>query len=402
MSKFLFVSTYDLRRNTSGNIRTVALMKSLHDNGHTVHCIFVPTNNVSDTDIFNSLITIDKVITFPRTKVSCINDTSGKVISTHKTIKSVLRTQLINLYSSLSVYDVFALQLIKLKKSDLLELDDDYDYIISSSEPRSSHKFARKIIKLKKLTAKWILYWGDPMSNDVASNKLFSGLEAKEEQKLIEISDASIYTNPCASRYMKMKYPKLASKIDWIPTTDFHIHNDDLCKGDTTQIGYFGDYRQKYRNILPFYESCVENNFSSIIIGGSDLELHSRTNVKVMGRMSRDAISEYEKNCGILVVLENISRTGICIQVPGKLYHYGLTDKHILVICESSNIAKDYDQYHRFIFVPNEKSKITEAIRNIQAGSSNVPKCIPVPDFEYNKISRIFIEKLDIICNNKN
>ena len=71
MSKFLFVSTYDLRRNTSGNIRTVALMKSLHDNGHTVHCIFVPTNNVSDTNIFNNLIEIDKIITFPRTPVQC-------------------------------------------------------------------------------------------------------------------------------------------------------------------------------------------------------------------------------------------------------------------------------------------------------------------------------------------
>ena len=402
MSKFLFVSTYDLRRNTSGNIRTVALMKSLHDNGHTVHCIFVPTNNVSDTNIFNNLIEIDKIFTFPRTPVSCITNTStsGKIVNDHNTIKSRFRTQLINLYSSLSVYDVFALQLIKLKASDLSELDDDYDYIISSSEPRSSHKFAKKIIQFKKLTAKWILYWGDPMSNDVASNKLFSGLEAAEEKKLIAMSDGSIYTNPCASRYMKKKYPELESKIDWVPTTDFHSYSDDLCKGDVSQIGYFGDYRQMYRNIIPFYESCVENNFSTIIMGGSDLKLQSKAKVTVMGRMSRDVVSEYEKKCGILVVLENISKTGECIQVPGKLYHYGLTYKHILVITESINISKDYDQYHRFVFVPNDKSKIAEAIKKIQTGATNMADSIPVPDFEYNKISKLFLEKLSKLSNN--
>ena len=56
------------------------------------------------------------------------------------------------------------------------------------------------------------------------------------------------------------------------------------------------------------------------------------------------------------------------------------------MITESINISKDYDQYHRFVFVPNDKSRRTEAIRKIQIGATNMADSIPVPDFEYNKI----------------
>lgn len=70
------------------------------------------------------------------------------------------------------------------------------------------------------------------------------------------------------------------------------------------------------------------------------------------------------------------------------------------MITESINISKDYDQYHRFVFVPNDKSKITEAIRKIQIGATNMADSIPVPDFEYNKISKLFLEKLSKLSNN--
>ena len=390
MSKFLFISTYDLRRNTSGNIRTVALMNSLHDAGHIVHCLFVPTNNVSDKSIYDNLIKIDKLITFPRTEVFFVAP-SKEPPKEDKSISGALRGWLIKTYSKLSVYDVFRLPLFKLKKGDLSELDDTYDYIVSSSEPRSSHLFAEKVIKMKKYQAKWILYWGDPMSNDVASDKLFGNREAKEEHRLISVSDISVYTNPCAVSYMKGKYPKMASKITWIPTTDFKKDNSVVETGDVAKIGYFGDYRQMYRNIDPFYQACIENKLDAVIIGGGDRELRSEGTVKVHGRMSRDEIKAYEQECGILIVLENFSKTGNCIQVPGKLYHYGLTYKYILVITESSNIAKEYECFDRFIFVPNVKDRIAGVIKDIQSGKYASMKIGPVEGFKYEKIANDFI-----------
>jgi hypothetical protein len=146
-----------------------------------------------------------------------------------------------------------------------------------------------------------------------------------------------------------------------------------------------------YRNIYPFYEACVENQFSTVIIGGGDKELLPHGTVEVYGRMTRDKVNAYEQNCGILVVLENISKTGNCIQVPGKLYHYGLTYKYILVITESSNIASEYEKYRRFIFVPNDKDKIVNVIKGIQSGEYNYMMIKPVEDFKYERIADDFI-----------
>ena len=391
MSKFLFVSSYDLRRNTSSNIRTVALMSSLHDEGHVVHCIFMPSSHVSDRNIYDNLVKIDRLITFPCTKIQFIEKSNLTEVKNEVSIKNTIRSWFIQTYMKLTVYDVYELSLMRLSSNDLKELDDSYDYIVSSAEPRSSHKFAERIISLRGFKAKWILYWGDPMSNDVASTKLFSRKEIKEERRLITKSDLSVYTNPCAVSYMKQKYSDLAEKIKWIPTSDFKNNHEECEKGNIYKIGYFGDYRQIYRNIEPFYQACKENSFNTVIIGGADKELSSTNTIKVYGRMSREDVKKYEKDCGILMVLENISKTGNCIQVPGKLYHYGLTYKYILVITESNNISEEYKRYNRFIFVHNEKQQIAEAIKAIQKGKYADMNISPVEEFSNKGITELFL-----------
>lgn len=390
MSKFLFVSSFDSRRNTSGNIRLVALMKALHDCGHIVHCLFSPTDKESDIEIFEALSTIDRIVTYPSVIFEPVPKSTNFTSSKRPNLKTRLSRLFIKFYTPLTVYDVYKLKVDRVSKSDLSALDEDYDYIISSAEPRSSHIFAERIIKIKQYKSKWIMYWGDPMTNDVASNRLFSDREIKEERRLISISDISLYTNPCAVSYMKEKYKDLEEKIDWIPTTDFRRDIDSCEKGDINKIGYFGDYRQKYRNLTPFYKACCENNLSATIIGSADQPFDSTSTVSVYGRMSRAEIERYEQSCGILIVLENICKTANCIQVPGKLYHYGLTHKYILVITESKNIAEEYKKYDRFIFVPNDKNMIAEAIKNIQSGSYTNLKIAPLEEFMYDRI----VEKL--------
>lgn len=394
MSKFLFVSSFDLRRNTSGNIRLVSLMKSLHDKGHKVHCIFIPSGHTSDKRIFEGLVGIDKLITFPHEEIM-YNEQTEYVSQKRHSLSGIIRSWIINIYTKFTVYDVYQLSLTRLSIHDLSELEDSYDFIISSSEPRSSHKFAKRIIRLKKYKSRWILYWGDPMSNDVASTKMFSSRESKEEQRLISAADFSLYTNPCAVNYMKRKYPQLASRIDWIPTTDYNIELNDKEKGDFFKIGYFGDYNSKFRNLEPFYKACSENSLNALIIGSSDKPFESTSTVKVYGRMSREEVNAKEKDCGILIVLENISKTGECIQVPGKLYHYGLSYKYILVITESINIAKEYEPYNRFIFVPNEKNKIAQAIYDIQSGKYSNINLAPVEAFKYEAIPGLLLDKIE-------
>lgn len=394
MAKFLFVSSFDLRRNTSSNIRTVALMNSLHDSGHTVHCIFIPSDHVSDRIIFDNLLKIDKVFTYPHIEMKCVD--KEPVVNAKDNGKFIERCRLwaIRLYMKFTVYDVYELSFMKLGAKDLIELDSSYDFLVSSAEPRSSHKFAKKIIRERHYKSKWILYWGDPMSNDVASTKLFSDKESLEERRLIAAADKSIYTNPCAVSYMQIKYPDLASKMSWIPTSDFKKEDNNSQKGDILKVGYFGDYRQAYRNLTPFYQACCENGINAVIIGSADHMFESKGTVLVHGRMSRNEVNEYEKDCGILIVLENISKTGNCIQVPGKLYHYGLTHKYVLVITESNNIAIEYERYNRFIFVPNDKDIIASTIKNIQRGEYSNINVSPVKEFMYDNIASQFLGEI--------
>lgn len=394
MSKFLFVSTYDLRRNTSGNIRTVALMKGLHDVGHVVHVIFVPSDKESDTEIYKALLSVDKIIMYPKKQISFVDK---KRISkpVKKSWKVKCLQNIYKFYNRISVYDVFQTKIFNLGKDDLNEVDEDYDYIVSSSEPRSSHKFARKIKTLKHLNSKLIFYWGDPMTNDVASIKLFHSREEKEENKLISVSDLSLYTNPCAVEYMRRKYPHNASKIHWIATSDISDSstNNSCCASRTKRIGYFGDYSAIYRNIIPFYNSCVENNFDTIICGmGAGVVLTSKANVNVKGRVSRKEVNEFEEECQLLIVIENKTKTGECIQIPGKLYHYALTNKDILVITESKNLSKEYSKFNRFHFIENDKDKIAAKIHQILLSSSEQSKRKPLVDFMRDNIVREFEE----------
>lgn len=397
MSKYLFVSTYDIRRNTSSNIRLVALMKALHDAGHEVHCIYIPTSQPSDLEMFNAASCIDRIVSFPKAEFKPILERKEKSGNQKGSFKNKLRLNLIHLYTRFTVYDVYEMALRKLTLADLSGLDDDYDYILSSSEPRSSHKFAKMIIRLKNYSAKWIMYWGDPMTNDVASTRLFSSRERREEHRLLKMADIALYTNKCAVEYMTGKYPDCKNKIDWIPTSDIKPH----CVADNSiieeYVGYFGDYSPVYRNIFPFYEACAENEIKTIIAGGGGgVVINSTNTVEVKGRISRSEVNELEKKCKLLIVIENKTATGKCIQIPGKLYHYGLSNKKVLVITESQNLAQDYSNYNRFYFVPNCKDKIAKAIDDIMNDKESEVSSLPLKDFMPENIVR----QLELVIGN--
>ena len=391
MSKFLFVSSFDTRRNTSGNIRLVALMKGLHDAGHVVHCIFSPTDKESDSIIFDTLSQMDRIISFPKIEFKPVPKGANITSSGKVNLKTRLSRFFIRLYTPLTVYDVYKLKIDRVSLDDLRELDDEYDYIVSSSDPKSSHVFAEKIIKLKHYKAKWIMYWGDPMTSDVSANKIFTRRVKSEERKLIRKSDLSVYTNTCVVEYMKNKYPEVASKITWIPTSDIKNNDIEQVVSDSKKIGYFGDYSPVYRNIIPFYEACVQNGFDTIICGsGLGVELSSTDNIQVKGRVSRKEVNEFEKDCKILIVIENKTKTGECIQIPGKLYHYALTNKEILVITESNNLARDYGHYNRFHFVPNNSHDIADALKGIFCNSDSHISSKPLASFMPENIVKQF------------
>ena len=392
--KILFVSSYDLRRNTSSNIRTVALMQALRNKGFDIDCFCISANKECDESIGEILSnSCNKVIFYKdienrKTIEKC---DSGNII--YNKIYSILKRTIISLYSKFSVYDVFKLQYLNLKAKDFIDLDKDYDFIVSSSEPRSSHDLAIKIKEKLHLTCPWIQYWGDPMTSDVASQKIGVHRESVEEEKLINLADKVIYTNPLVVEYMKNLYPSCENKIFWIPTTDieFDIHNTTDLKKEFV-VSYVGDYLSKFRNILPLYNACNNNMIKAAIVGNSDFTLNSSSAVSVTNRVSRERANEIEAKSQILVVLENKVENGFSIQVPGKLYHYALTNKPILVITESDSLKQNYGIYKRFIFVGNNETDIKNAISRIIDDEKSKKVYAPLFDFSQNNIGDKFID----------
>lgn len=397
--KCLVVSSHDLRRNTSSNIRTVALIQALAKKGYTVHCFFISANKEVDENLDLALKdSCARMIIYKEVQVQ----SSEAMVEQRKSnalcrIKGYIRTGLIKMFSVMSVYDIYRTQFYSLNKRDLDNLDNDYEMIISSSEPRSSHLLAKKICKICKLSMPWVQYWGDPMTNDVASEKLLRVLERREEHRLLRQAQMALYTNPIVVEYMQKKYPDCGEKINWIPTTD--ISSGEI-KGESVQpaeydVCYLGDYLTRYRDITPLYQACKKRNLKAAIVGNSDLQLDSAEGIRIEPRVSRKEAKQIEESSKIITILENKGINGPSIQIPGKLYHYALTDKPILVITESQEIKKYYAKYNRFVFAENNEQAIFEAISRILAGEDIGVQNMRLKDFSPEKIVDEFVTLIE-------
>ena len=387
MNKMLFVSSYDLRRNTSSNIRTIALMQSLSTNGFSVDVAYVQSNNSVDPSIDEALENCCGNIF----KLICeTTSTNENKTSKPSRFKQALKDKALSLYSRLFVYDVFQTRFRKIKWNNFKKIIPDYDYIISSSEPRSSHKLAEIMIEKRITSGKWIQYWGDPMSNDVASKKLFKNSEKREEKRLLKKADLVLYTNPGCAEYMKNRYLPYADKIFWLPTTDLVDQMNKSSNNGIKQelcISYVGDYLSSYRNIVPLYNVCTRMGIKCTIAGNGDTVLNQNDSVHILGRVGREKAIEIENNSDILAVLDN-ERKGIteCIQVPGKMYHFALTTKYILVITNGDSLQRYYDCFKRYVFAQNNEKSIEKALLDITNNRYCSSFNSPLLDFSQNSV----------------
>ena len=64
----------------------------------------------------------------------------------------------------------------------------------------------------------------------------------------------------------------------------------------------------------------------------------------------------------ILSIPSNKKETGL---IPGKAYHYGATDKTVLMIGASPEVEAFLKKYNRFVFVPNDPQQIKDTISDI-------------------------------------
>lgn len=277
-----------------------------------------------------------------------------------------IRVFIKKIYEQISIFDA---QKINVKGVSKIRIDySKYDIILSSSDPKSSHLLALKILKENRnCKAKWIQYWGDPMLNDITRKSDWrDGIVKYYEKKLISKADRVIYASPLTLKVQRETFPDLAHKMDYANQVYANVQNNksrNMDRGDNPQIsvGYFGAYKSTVRNIQPLYNAAKVKGFELNICGPSDLQLQSTNNIRILGELTYKETTKLEGESDVLICLCNIKGT----QIPGKIYYCAAYRKPIIVIIDGEykkELKEFLESFNRFILCENEEDSIIEAV----------------------------------------
>lgn len=246
---------------------------------------------------------------------------------------------------------------------------NEYDFVISSSDPKSSHLIVEKLIKKQKSNIDWIQYWGDPFLADITrKSKWNSAMIKYEEKRLLKKAVRIVYVSPLTLEEQKHLYKEQSHKmiyLNQVPISDFyqnHISKEPNKRKDEITFGYFGAYNSKIRNISPLYNVFL-NNISNklIIVGNSDLKLSETDNISVTDRLSYEKARDLESQTDILIVICNLYGS----QIPGKVFYSVNSRKPIIVITDGpkENYLREYfKSFNRFTISSNNEKSIFETI----------------------------------------
>lgn len=372
--KFLLVSMTPLVYNNSATLRTCGYISGLYKEGHTVD-VLTPSYNESDfgyDETNNDFIRkyVNEYYTFER---GSIYSTLGTKKETNKNwIKQLMKKIVRKVYSFAKIYDSQKVLVSKVITVDIKI--DNYDRIISVSDPKSSHLLVIELFKKRKMDVQveWIQCWGDPWYLDITGP---SGLIKKtfikhEEQRVLSKASTIIYTSPFTLLTQQILYPEYANLMICVNQSCKEYANEKKEETVKYEVGYFGAYNSHVRDIMPLYECCNENNITLCIAGNSDITLESTQWCDVKGKISfKDAENE-EMKCDILVCVCNLQGT----QIPGKIYYCAGYDKNIIIAVDgecAEDLIDYFKTFNRYIICKNSKEDILKAINEARKNRYN-------------------------------
>ena len=178
MSKILFIVSRPLEINTSASIRNKAMIEGLLQNGHTVDLVTAEPN--IHHAAYDESLSVQGVKTI-RVAMNNVQKLAGLGGKNKLFLK--LKSLAYRWMTRNEVYDHLK---SLVHHTDCVNLaEGQYDYIISSSDPKSSHLFALKLLEKQKtgFKGKWIQIWGDPFLADITQTSKNKRI-IKQEEKL--------------------------------------------------------------------------------------------------------------------------------------------------------------------------------------------------------------------------
>lgn len=395
--KILFITADNIFGTASSNIRNVSLINGLCQEGHCVDILTFEVNK--DAKKFDS--NIEKKL--ENCKFFFLKNKSlQKAFSLKKNVSKSNEKESIKDKVKLFFYrkiKAFYLNYIAVdtlidavNKVNLKDFPDNtYDIIISSSDPIASHKLAEKYMKAKG-ERKWYQYWGDPLYYDITRQTKKRSKLKKIEQGYLSKAYKVVYTNPMAMEEQMELFPEQKNKLFYVPTPfAFAVAKNDEREYEY-DYGYFGSYMKCVRNILPLCESARKNGKKLLIVGGGDQNIDVDENVKTMPFQPINVVTELEGKCRTLVCLCNQSTNNQkCIQIPGKIFHYAMTNNSILVIGADERTKEFLSKYNRFIFSDNSLLALNRIM--VEKEEQSEIKNSPIKQWECNAVARRFLSE---------
>ena len=363
--KVLFVTLCALEVNTSVTKSNVGLLKGLKSLGADI-TIIMP-NISKDVYYYDKSFDLDGIRVI-RLNSCGIGQKVANMQGSKSKIKSYLFNKLRNLYNNMSVY---GRSTSYLKEVDTVPIYDEFfDYVISTSDPKSSHLFVGGLVKNGLKYGKWIQHWGDPLMGDVSRRTVHPEWYIKYmEKKTIKNADRIIYVSPFTAEKQKNNHPGLQNKIGFAPLICDEItpeeNKDIFNEKGKLKVAFIGDYNSQTRDIMPLYNACKKLSFVYLVIAGNtDLRLESAENMNINKRVPQAKARELEMDADVIVSVGNRFGT----QIPGKIYYLSSSKKIILITMEEDNkeaMRSYFQSFNRFETCDNTEESIIIALKRL-------------------------------------
>lgn len=374
--RILYITNSPIEYSSSANIRNKSLIAGLIFWGNQVD-ILTPVPDKGMTYYDSSILDNIKceLIYIDLEKANNLH-----VLGKKSRIYLKVRELISKLFNLFSIYDP---RIRNLKYVSPKKYFDKYDLIISSSDPKSSHRIAEEIVDKNK--TKWIQYWGDPFYFDINKKSLLPrNVIMEEEKRLLSKADAIVYVSPITHQNQSTMFYDYSQKMFFLPIpVILSEKNNESVTSEIIRLGYFGDYYSRDRDISPLLYACHEFEYSLNLIGNSDFQVEETNMVKVLKRISHSETKQFERECNILVCLCN-KKGG---QIPGKIFHYAAYNKPILLILDGeyqNQIRETFEKHKNYFICQNNPKSIHDTIELIKSSDWSFD---PIYEFDYRTVA---------------
>lgn len=385
----LYVTALPIEVNNSSQLRNIALVRGLIENGCDVTILCADKSFALSSTYSDSF-----PVGVSGAKVVCINkqNPATNIIYATNSNYAIIVNRLRALYRKVSIYKGAGLIIKEVKR---IKLDqNNYDSIISSSDPKASHEIVRNLLSRNVVqTRSWIQYWGDPLLMDITDNTCLPRWYKKRiEFNILKRADKIIYVSPFTRDLQIKTFATFADKMTFLPPAYIEAKIYLPSNNKKITLGYYGSYSSTVRNIMPLYKAInMSTRYKLIIAGNSDLSLSNTGMIQIYSRLNRNEIDALTSKSDMLVCILNKHGT----QIPGKIYDYASTNKPIIIIIDGDNMLEMeayFKQFNRFVICENTEESILEAVSSIEKYKTEYE---PSPYFSAKIIAKQVIEMIN-------